>query len=231
MRKKIAFLTLLLTLLALPPTQASAETKCDFKKSLVDLQLVKSAETSDIIAEKELELRKAAISGILKCLITNTNQIYSDVEASPFVSRAASLRSKLLYELKGNAFYYEEKLKELEEADIKETKNMAKEILTWKKNHDANLERAHQYSVWAGNQSLLSAAEKRLGQISRLYFKSSKANMDRSHSLVFRAKDLNARAQATMENAESTEEAWSLIKNSLESMQRAYESFLEASKR
>lgn len=197
---------------------------CAFNKETSQLQDIKGKTD---MADKELALRKEILYGILDCLSTSTQSIWTGYDSLQYIQPAQNLRSRFADEVKGNLFYYDEKRKEVETADLGQTKLVAKEILDWKKSHEDDLARASYFLLWAKNQDILSRANDRAGQISDL--KLSPKNLmylNNAQSSLVTANDLNSSAQQSFEKSDPPADTLALIRQSLQKMFDSYRYFI-----
>jgi len=224
MGKKILLISAVLFALGfVKPAHAA---NCSFGKETAELQTLKSGEDVD----KELTLRKNILYGILDCLSTSTEKLKSNYDSLPFVQAAQNLRTRFLDEIKGNNFFYAEKRKELNMANLSDTKSIAKELLTWKKNHENNLLAASYFTLWAGSQDFLKRAEDRLAQINGLILKQNdQNNLGKAKNSLSLSESLNISAQESFERSVPPDDSLALIKQSLEKMYDSYRYFIKIS--
>ena len=224
MGKKILLISaILITFGFVKPAHAA---NCSFGKETAELQTLKSGEDTD----KELTLRKNILYGILDCLSTSTEKLKSNYDSLPFVQAAQNLRTRFLDEIKGNNFFYAEKRKELNAANLGDTKSIAKELLTWKRNHENNLLAASYFTLWAGSQDFLKRAEDRLAQIGGLNLKQNdQNNLGKAKDSLSLSKSLNTSAQESFERLVPPNDSLTLIKQSLEKMYDSYRYFIKIS--
>lgn len=225
---KLRFLVLaIFGTLLIAPSPAAAAQDCDFKKELLELQMLKTADPAELVQEKELEIRRSALASITNCLINSTENILSNVNSLPYHQQSNNLRIRFQEELRGNIFFYKEKKKEIESMDIEATKLTAKEVLNWKKNHSSDLDRAAQFVIWGQNQELLQKASLRLAQIYSFIKKPNNKALETAKGLISQAEKANSLAQESFERSVPPSESLGYIKSSLDAMHNAYKNFLK----
>lgn len=219
------FLVLGVAILVLAWAHPASAADCSFSKETKELQSLKG--NSDA-ADKELELRQNILYGILDCLASSTETLKSNYDSLPYSRNGINLKMRFMDQLHGNLFYYGEKRKVVESADIPQTKLLAKELLDWKKSHENDLASASYFLLWVKNRNLLSLAKDRAEQISNLKLSDkNRVSLLQAQGALAAADSLSSSAQEFLEQSAPPQNALSLIKQSLGKLLDSYRYFIK----
>jgi hypothetical protein len=224
---KLRFLVLGATIFAFIGLNQAYAADCDFTKPTHELQNLKGEASSTL---KELTLRQNLLYGILDCLTSSTEAMKLNYDSLPYLQNGLNLKTRFLDQLSGNLFYYGEKRKVIDGADIARTKLLAKELLDWKKSHENDLSRASYFLLWLKNQDFLNLAQDRATQIDGLKLSSkNRDNLTQAKGLLAAAGSLNSSAQESLERNSPPKESLALVKQSLQKMLDSYKYFIKIS--
>lgn len=216
------------------PALAAKET-CDLTAEYKALASI--IQTQEDI-QKELSARVSLLSATIACAREDVIVLKSQVLADD-TSAAQEARERLTEALDEAIRFYDIKKDSLKDQGIQGTKDIAREIKSWRNNNYAQLSgRVKNFVLWSANQPLFEKASDRLSQ-SQLVVTSLKVleleNKD-SGKIYFEAKtrmesaeELNRKAGDAIARNAPSEETFGVIKDSLEALSNAYKNFFEIS--
>lgn len=213
----------------------AANATCEFNSQLNELKRMRSSPENE---EKKLFLRKNILKSILDCLDSQVNKLGSSVDM-PVLSRDADeIRLGIARAIAEARTGLEERRAKVDVLSIDETKNMAQELVNWRKNDYLPLkERVSAFLLWMNADDVLSTASRRIVQI-QILSRSLKvlggdnvqAALERASLYFNRAQESNLRAKQSLLRMSAPDESLSYIKGVLESLGRMYQNLFAASK-
>lgn len=235
--KKLLIWAPITVLVTLSGTALAAERTCDLtEKYKVYASATQNSSNSMEDIQKELSARASLLRGAIDCaredIIELKNQVLPDD-----VDSAKTAKERVVESLDDAIRFYDMKKESIKDQGIQGTKDLAKEIKAWRdNNYDQLSGRVSNFITWSANQPLFEKASDRLSQ-SQLVVASLKVleNED-SQKIYYDAKSklenaqmLNKKAGDAIAHGVLSEEAFGIIKNSLEALSDTYKNFFEIS--
>ncbi len=212
-------------------------TECNFGDKIQSLELIqnnaKLGESEKIKAE--LQIRKQILRQIISCSSEEARLLKLKLTDTSIVDRLVEkLKLNLITEINQAVDYYQNKNSQIDNLGIWGSKNMAQQILDWRRGNYAQLiERTANLVAWNNNQGMIGVAEIRLAETKKdleVEIDNQKIQevMDEAETNLTKAKTLNQRAREALLNSNNNSINYlEIIKQSLESLGKMYDNFFE----
>ncbi len=237
--KKLLILAPISLLVTIAAPVFGAERVCDLAEEYkVFAKATQNSSYSQEDVQKELAARVALLSSAIGCAREDVIGLKDQMLAEDNNSdSAAAIKERVVESLDEAIRFYDTKKNSLKDQGIQGTKDSAREIKAWRDNNYNQLfGRVKNFILWNSNQPLFKKAYDRLSQ-SQLVVTSLKVleNED-SEKTYYEAKtkletaqELNKRAGDAIARGVASEEAFGIIKDSLEALSNTYKNFFEIS--
>ncbi len=234
----VSFLILANTSLA-ATTPSPEQAKCVFSQKLEELEAIKNnIEINSLEKIKlELEIRKQILKEAITCSIQETTLVKSKLEKATTDDKAIErLKNNLISEIVLSTNYYQAQSTQINNLGILGTKNLAKQVLDWRKNNYTNLVQDTAYIVsWINNSAMIEVAEGRFEDVTKIVESQKSPDQKITQLLteaelnLAEAKSLNQKAKNTILDSNSKDEGdyFEIIKESLGELSLIYSKFFE----
>lgn len=235
--KKLLILAPAALLVTLASTASAAEKTCDLNaqyKVFASATQNQSYSTENI--QKELSARASLLSAAIDCAREDVINLKKQVLADDSDS-TKNARERIIESLDDAIRFYDSKKNSIKDQGIQGTKDLAREIKSWRdNNYDQLSARVKNFFLWSANQSLFEKADDRLSQ-SQLVVASLKVLENEDSQKVYydaklkleAAQELNRKAGDAITRGIASEETFKIIKDSLEALSNTYKNFFEIS--
>ena len=224
-----------------PHTQA-ATASCKFSQNLELLKSLQQKPQGDYAESirAELSVRKNILKNILDCSTKEAQDLQANVQAVRLDDKdAQALQDKLLASLAEALKYYKTEGAAIDDAGVRATQNIARDVAEWRTSHYGPLARTClNFILWGRNQHLITTAHNRLDQIAATIKTLSIVQNDDLQSQLTIAQnnfkdtvDANAAARAMLlkDPASSPDDTLDSIKSSLDKLSLTYKAFFDLS--
>ena len=237
--KKLLILAPVSLLVTIAAPVFAAERACDLTaeyKAFASATQNPSYSQEDI--QKELAARVSLLKSAISCaredIIDLKNQILAE-ENSP--DSAGAIKERVVESLDEAIRFYDMKKDSLRDQGIQGTKDSAREIKAWRdNNYDQLSGRVKNFILWSSNQPFFEKASDRLSQSQFVVTSLKVLENEDSEKIYYDAKvklenaqELNNKAGDAIARGASSEETFSMIKDSLEALSATYNNFFEIS--
>lgn len=188
------------------------------------------------VIKEELSARASLLGTTIDCaradVVDLKDQVLSDDNNS-----AKQAKDRLVGSLNEAIHFYDAKKDSIRDLGIQGTKDLAKEIKTWRDgNYDQLAGRVKNFLLWSSNQPLFYKASDRLSQSQIVVTSLKLLNNEDSQKVYYDAKsglenaqNLNDKVGRAIADNISSEEVFQMIKDSLNALSDTYKNFLEIS--
>ncbi len=198
-----------------------------------DLDAVAAAAQNGLLAE--LAARRALLTRTVNCAKDDAQALQSNLNAALSIGGdAKTIQVQLSGRLDDALTYYDLELGKVQGAGIAGTQAIAKEILDSRaSNYGPLTGQVKNFTLWAENQELFTAANDRLGGVTNIvsFFEQAgqnnelQSNLAAAQSLMQIAKNENDAAKNALLQSLSPDQSLLFIQQSLQSLARAYQKF------
>lgn len=212
---------------------------CDLSVEAKALAEAKAAPVSDFLEGVRLELRarKALLVAAIDCIMAETDELKREAENLPEIRDIARIKQEIVLNIRDAREYLERQKGQIPNLGIQGTKDVAREIKSWRNGSYARLKNeVSNLKVWSGNQTLFETAKKRLEEITRTVRLLKLLENDEVWSIyekseisLKKADNIHRRALQNIKECRSQEEIAGSLKASLETLFQTYQNFLDLS--
>lgn len=240
-RKLLAALAACSLVSLITPFLASAsEADCRFEPKISELSEIRVTPALDFFEgiRQELRIRKELLTQVITCSKNETEdlrlKLAAQAEGNPEVQ---TLKTLLLGRIDDALRFYDQQLGKVDNLGLQGSKDTARALGTWRRSSWTPLAgNGLNLLIWAKNEELVRAAKARLGLIGqtvrtlklleqeeiRTLYESAERNVSES-------KKFHEVARNFIRDLGAAENSSIAIKNTLESLARAYENFFDLS--
>ncbi len=219
---------------------ARAADNCGISKDdIAAIQAIQSNPNLGYLDEinQELAARKNLLSKTITCAKNDAQSLRATMAGASVSAADENIKSQLLGNIDVAIDYYNLELGKLNDSGIKETEQIAQEVLSWRASTYVQLAgRVDNFILWSENQNLFETASARMAQITPMVsFLSQTNNSDLANAFsaaqtsFAAAKNENASARSAIVQSLSSDQTLGVIKQSLQSLSDTYQNFFNVS--
>jgi hypothetical protein len=221
---------------AASPTDICSITPADIA-ALQTIQNNPNLSPSDELSQ-ELALRKQLLNTTISCAISEATALKAAINAANPDQNGQAIQAALSGKADDAITFYNIEAAKVNDAGIRATEAIAKEIAAWRDANYAPLEGdANNFLLWSDNQPLFDTAQNRLTQTERVvsFVENAGAGnagalataLSASQSAFSAAADTNAAADTSLAQLQPPSQSLALIQQSLQSLADAYQKFTD----
>lgn len=240
-RKLLAALAACSLVSLITPFLASAsEADCRFEPKISELAEARGTPALDFFEgiRQELRIRKELLTQVITCSKNETEDLRLKLTALPESNpEVRTLRTLLLERTNDALRFYDQQLKKVDDLGLQGTKDTARAIAAWRRYSWTPLaENGLNLLIWAKNEDLVRAAHTRLSLIGQtvrtlklLEQEEIKTLYGSAEKNVSESQKFHEEARNFIRDLGAAQDSSIAIKNTLESLARAYKNFFDLS--
>lgn len=234
----LAVFVFVFSLFAFLPRARGAE--CNLRPAAEKLESIQNAPLPDYPEnlKQELAARQELLGAVIDCVALEVDALQQTAAEIPATGDIPGIKNDLQARIQEAKEFLERLRLKIPDLGIQGSKNMAREIKTWRDSSYERLQKeTENLKIWSSNQTLFETAAKRWEQINQtlrrlklLENENIQKLYQKSGESLKAATNLHRQALSDIKNYRPPEEVQEKIRLSLETLSQTYENFLELSR-